>query len=158
MWSGLEKLNAGSYSPNQKRMHPHVVLNTFWNAPSFSPFQFFECTLMQSLPIFGMHPYLVLTDLWSATSCGPDRDQECSLIQSPPILDSVPFTLNSIQPNYHQNLRQNHRTNHTKLSQKTIQNPTNLTKMNQNNGTTLMQMEILKSQIVNHIHQIASWT
>ena len=38
MWSGSEKLNAGSYSPNQKRMHPHVVLNTFWNATLFSPF------------------------------------------------------------------------------------------------------------------------
>ena len=80
MWSGSEKLNAGSYSPNQKRMHPHVVLNTFWNAPLYSPYQILECSLIWSSSFLGMHPHLVLTDFWSATSCGPDHDQECSLI------------------------------------------------------------------------------
>ena len=46
MWSGSKKLNALLYSPNQKRMHSHVVLITFWNALSSGPFQFLECTLM----------------------------------------------------------------------------------------------------------------
>ena len=84
MWSGSKKLNALSYSPNQKRMHSDVVSYTFWNAISCSPFHFLECTLMWSPSIFGVqfhlvpssfgvHSHLVLIDLWSALSFGPDQ-------------------------------------------------------------------------------------
>ena len=62
-----------SLSPNKKRMHPHVVLNTFVNAPSFSPCHFFECTLMLSLPILRLHPYMVLFVSPNVPSSSPAR-------------------------------------------------------------------------------------
>ena len=97
MQSGSKKLNALSSSPNQKRMHSYVVRITFWNALSSSPFQFLECTLMQSLSIFGVHSHLVPFSFWSALSFGPDQGWECRLIQSHPI-KPIPKKKWPIQP------------------------------------------------------------
>ena len=82
MWSGSKNLNAVLYSPNQKRMHSHVVLNTFWNALSCGPFQFQECSLMWSLPVFGMHSHIVPFNSWSAVLFSPHQFLECTLMWS----------------------------------------------------------------------------
>ena len=82
MWSGSKNLNAVLYSPNQKRMHSHVVLNTFWNALSCGPFQFQECSLMWSLPVFGMHSHIVPFNSWSAVLFSPYQFLECTLMWS----------------------------------------------------------------------------
>ena len=68
-------------------MHSHVVRVDSWSALLCSPYEFSECTLIQSLSVFGVHSHssLILIDLWSALSFGSNDPYECSLIQSSPI-------------------------------------------------------------------------
>ena len=82
MWSGSEKLNAGSYTPNKKEcilmqsstlfgMHPHLVHFNSSSSPLCSPYQFMECTLIQSLTNFGVQSHVVLITIKNAASSSP---------------------------------------------------------------------------------------